>query len=128
MNNSLKRLLLTLMCGLTITLASAQGTAEETAKSKAAQTTSELKASLNLTHEQQLSVTEVMTYVEMKKATSKDKSVLQNYMTQEMNKILSESQMQVWLDMEATKNPQLSPEAEKERQINEYKEKNQHQE
>jgi uncharacterized protein (UPF0333 family) len=119
MNNSLKRLLLVLVSCLTMTFASAQETTEDAARSKAAQTTSELKATLNLTAEQQKRVLETMTYVEMKKAGMQgDKSAIDPYIAQEMNKILSENQMQVWLRGEAAKNPKVDSGA----QENQHKE------
>ena len=116
MNKMLKKLLFTLVAVLAVNLASAQdnrSSAEEASRMKAKQTVAELKGKLSLTNEQQKQTEEIMTYAEMKKASKSGlDSQIDIYVTEEMNKILTESQMQVYLRLEASKNPKADPERE----------------
>ncbi len=114
MNNTLKKLFLTLVTCLSVSIVFAQenrADAEQACKMKAQQSTKELKGALNLSNEQQKQVLEILTYSEMKKVSHPGAdSEVDLYITGEMNKVLTPSQMTTWLNYEAAKNPKVDPE------------------
>lgn len=109
MNNTLKKLVLTLITCLSVSIVFAQenkATVEETSKAKAKEITSDLKGKLNLNTEQEAKVLDLMTMAQLKLASNPTRDGELGVIVQEkMNEILTESQMQVWMRMEAAKKP-----------------------
>ncbi len=109
MTTTLKKVLLTLVTCLSVSFVFAQdnrASNEEISKIKATQITADLKAKLSLEKEQEQKVMELMTIVELKRIGSSDlESKVDQQLVEEMNKILSPSQMQVWLRMQAAAKP-----------------------
>jgi hypothetical protein len=108
MTNSLKKVILVLVACLSVSFAFAQQTdrsIEDAPKYRASQTTADLKAKLNLTNEQEKQVMELMTTAEMKKSGTELDSRVDAYVIEQMNTILSPSQMEVWMRNEAAKKP-----------------------
>jgi hypothetical protein len=109
MTTTLKKVLLTLVTCLSVSFVFAQdnrASNEETSKIKAAQITADLKAKLSLEKEQEQKVLELMSIMELKRIGSSDlESKVDQQLVEEMNNILSPSQMQVWLRMQAANKP-----------------------
>ncbi|MEP7263560.1 MAG: hypothetical protein ABI772_03640 [Bacteroidota bacterium] len=113
MNNKLKKIVLTLVTCLSVSIVFAQenkASSEEACKVKAKEITADLKAKLSLNNEQEQKVLDLMTYSQLKLVSNPNADgQVGLYQNEKMNEILSPSQMQVWMRMEAAKKPSGEP-------------------